>query len=208
MESVLRRPNRQVRRCRRRRRRELRVFSYNLPPPAPSRKGNERRRMDCLYGRGSFFSKNRVFSGGSAPSPPRACLALVHRFILCFLEAGLASTYGGAGAQWAPGPPSHPPLQEESKSFLADWEISLAWVLPTPCPPPVVTVCAGGKLTATGGGFFFFLPKGAYGPLGNPPFLRGKPPSWRNFSACGATAPIVLGAPSAACRGSGGDIGR
>ena len=65
------------------------------PPPAPSRKGNERRRMDCLYGRGSFFSKNKVFSGGSAPSPPRACLALVHRFILCFLEARLASPFGG-----------------------------------------------------------------------------------------------------------------
>ena len=35
-------------------------------------------------------------------APPRACLALVHHFILCFLEAELASPYGGAGAQWAP----------------------------------------------------------------------------------------------------------
>ena len=110
MESVLRRPNRQVRRCRQGRRRELRVFSYSLPPPNPLPRTHFSEGRGCAgAGGGSYFSKNRVFSGGSAPSPPRACLALVHRFILCFLEARLASPFGGGG-----------PAEPGRKGFLSE----------------------------------------------------------------------------------------
>ena len=90
-------------------------------------------------GGGPYFSKNKVFSGGSGLgcrlgrswtvptghqdplAPPRACLALVRHFILCFLESGLASPFWGArrsrvGRGFLPGdshplpPPAHIPF--------------------------------------------------------------------------------------------------
>ena len=90
------------------------------PPPAPSRARTLQKEGAALAREGDFifhilsFSRGQVSAAASVGpgrcppgtrtplAPPRACLALVHRFILCFLEAELASPYGGAGAQWAP----------------------------------------------------------------------------------------------------------
>ena len=52
-------------------------------------------------------------------------------------------------------PSRTPPLQEESRSFLAGWEISPGLGVTHPLPPPVRGISGGGWLVGTGGGPYF-----------------------------------------------------
>ena len=120
--------------------------------------------------------------------PPRARLTLVRRFILCFLEAGFASPYGGPlrasgtlpsgrsplprpsildGAHWAPGP------EPAGETVSRRWRDGRGFFPKDshPLPPPVVTVCAGSRLATTGGGDYsiHLISKGAMVASGDRP---------------------------------------
>ena len=108
---------------------------------------------------------------GPPSHPPRACSALAYCKGVPKGDSVSAAASVGDGrsplATIAPSLREVPPKAAEGVSFLE---------IPTPCPLPRATPCEEGTALAREGGNSFFFPKGAYGPLGNPPFLRGQPP--------------------------------
>src|SRR5699024_5093887 len=85
--------------------------------------------------------------------------------------------------------PSYPTPPKSARDFLFWLQLVprpkgfSSLPVPTPCPLPRANSLRRGRCAGAGGGKSFFFPKGAYGPLGNPPFLKGRPPSMREVSS-------------------------
>ena len=72
---------------------------FRFPPPTPSRCYSMCGRGPCRNGRGRIFYKSH-FKGAAPLWNPQGHLTQIS--FLYSLKVGLASPYGGAGAQWAP----------------------------------------------------------------------------------------------------------